>query len=113
MNGYDQSKAKAYIAAHVDRGAAKPFGAELPRVLEAFIAHDLRFMELSQVLDEEGNSGENEYDEDEAFEYILDHYLADHPQGEEKAMELAALLDQYMLWQYRFLELSGLTDSQE
>lgn len=112
MNGYDREKAREYIASHVDRGIARPFGAGLPAILDAFISHDLGFMRLSQVLDEEGNSGENEYDDDEAFEYILDAYLSDHPAGEERAMELAALLDQYMHWQYRFLEVSGLTDPQ-
>jgi hypothetical protein len=110
MNGYDREKAIQYISSHVDRASARPFGKDLPDVLDAFITLDFQYMRLARVLDEEGNGGENEYDDDEAFEYILDGYLTDHPCGEEKAMELASLLDQYMECQQAFLELSGLAE---
>jgi hypothetical protein len=110
MNGYDREKAIEYISSHVDRASAKPFAGELAAILDAFITLDFQYMRLHGVLDEEGNGGENEYDDDEAFESILDGYLADHPCGEERVMELAGLLDQYMEYQQAFLELSGLAE---
>ncbi|NLV59430.1 MAG: hypothetical protein GXY67_11785 [Clostridiales bacterium] len=110
MNGYDRDRAIQYISSHMDRAWAKPFAGQLTAVLDAFITLDFQYMHLAGVLDEEGNRGENEYDEDEAFEEILDGYLMNHPCSEERVMELAGLLDQYMEWQRAFLELTGLAE---
>ena len=55
------------------------------------------------LLDENDEAGENEYDEDEAFEYIYDAYLADHVQDDDEDMVIASLLNRYMELQAEYL----------
>ncbi len=68
----------------------------LPEILDSFLTYDAHFMRLTGVLDENDEAGENEYDEDEAFEYIYDAYLSDHPEDEDEDMQIASLLNRYM-----------------
>jgi len=59
------------------------------------------------VLDEDGYMGEGEYDDDDAFEALLDMLAGD----DEDAMDAAApLLDSYMAAQQDFMESSGLME---
>lgn len=75
----------------------------LPELVDSFLTYDLHFMRLTGVLDENGESGENEYDEDEAFEYIYDAYLSDHPEDDDEDMLVASLLNRYMELQAEYL----------
>jgi hypothetical protein len=75
----------------------------LPELVDSFLTYDLHFMRLTGVLDENGETGENEYDEDEAFEYIYDAYLADHPDEDDEDMLIASLLNRYMELQAEYL----------
>ena len=75
----------------------------LPELVDRFLTYDLHFMRLTGVLDENGESGENEYDEDEAFEYIYDAYLSDHPEDDDEDMLVASLLNRYMELQAEYL----------
>ena len=54
--------------------------------------------------------GEADYDEDEAFEFIYDAYLSDHPEDEDDDMLAATLLDRYMELQADYWAQSGLSD---
>ena len=110
MKGYDVEKAKAYILAGLDPKEFRSLKSQLPRLVEELIAYDLHFMRVSGVLDENGEQGENEYDDDEAFEYIYDAWLSDHPESDDEDMKIAALLNAYMDLQYEFLDAEGLTD---
>lgn len=58
--------------------------------------YDLHFMRLTGVLDEGDEWGEGEYDEDDAFEYIYDAYLADNPGDGDDDLVIASLLNRYM-----------------
>lgn len=74
----------------------KPFRAiweQVPRLIEDFLLYDLHFMRLTGVVDSESTA---EYDEDEAFEYIYDAYLSDHPEDDDENMLVATLLNRYM-----------------
>lgn len=75
----------------------------LPEIVDSFLTYDIHFMRLTGVLDETGDTGENEYDEDEAFEYIYDAYLSDHPDEEDEDMQIASLLNRYMELQAEYL----------
>ena len=110
MKGYDVEAAKTFILANLDRKAFRSIASELPQMIGDMIAYDLHFMRVTGVVDENGEQGENEYDDDEAFEYIYDAWLSDHPENDDEDMIVAALLNEYMDLQYRFLEMSGLTD---
>lgn len=110
MKGYDVEAAKTFILANLDRKAFRSIAGELPQMIGDMIAYDLHFMRVTGVVDENGEQGENEYDDDEAFEYIYDAWLSDHPENDDEDMIVAALLNEYMDLQYRFLCDHGLTD---
>ena len=79
----------------------------LPQMIGDMIAYDLHFMKVTGVVDENGEQGDNEYDDDEAFEYIYDAWLSDHPENDDEEMIVAALLNEYMDLQYRYLCENG------
>ena len=109
MQGYDMEAAVPFIAA-----AMRKSGHELPKEeLEAFIRRameaDFAYMQECGVLTEDGLMGEDEYDEDDAFEALLD-MLAGDPEDDAEMDRLAQLLDGYMEAQAAFMEESGLAD---
>ena len=110
MKGYQPEEAAAYILSHLDHKPFRAIEKQLAQIIRDFIAYDLHFMKLTGVLDENGDQGDNEYDDDEAFEYIYDAWLSDHPEADDEDMKIAALLDEYMEWQYQYLDEQGLTD---
>ncbi|MDD6144291.1 MAG: hypothetical protein PUD16_12455 [bacterium] len=110
MTGYDVEEAKFFILSKLDRKAFRSIYNQLPTIIGELIGYDLHFMRVSGVLDENGDQGENEYDDDEAFEYIYDAWLNDHPETDDEEMVIAALLNEYMDLQYAYLEQKGLTD---
>ena len=109
MQGYDMEAAVPFIAA-----AMRKSGHKLPKEeLEAFIRRameaDFAYMQECGVLTEDGPMGEDEYDEDDAFEALLD-MLAENPEDDEEMDRLAQLLDGYMEAQAAFMEESGHAD---
>jgi len=110
MQGYDELAARNFILSKLDKKAYRAVSEQLETIIADMIAYDLHFMRLTGVLDENGEQGDAEYDDDEAFEYIYDAWLNDHPQEDDEDMLIAALLNDYMELQYRFLEMNGLTD---
>ena len=95
--------AKSFILSRLDKKAHRSIWSHVPQMIEDMIAYDLHFMRLTGVLDENDEPGENEYDEDEAFEFIYDAYLSDHPQEEDDDMMIASLLNRYMELQAEYL----------
>lgn len=110
MKGYDAAAAKEYILSRLDKKPFRSIWGEVPQMIEDMIAYDLHFMRVSGVVDENGEQGDNEYDDDEAFEYIYDAWLSDHPEQDDEDMLVAALLNEYMDLQYQYLDEQGLTD---
>ena len=80
-----------------------PIADRLPGIVEAFLEYDFHFMKVTGVVDENGEPGDNEYDEDEAFEFIYDAYLSDHPEDDDEDMLVATLLNRYMELQAEYL----------
>lgn len=110
MQGYNPEEARKFILSKLDKKAYRSIAAEVPQMISDMITYDLHFMRLTGVIDENGEQGENEYDDDEAFEYIYDAWLSDHPKYDDEEMVVAALLNEYMEWQYQFLLDNGLAD---
>ena len=110
MQGYNLEAAKTFILSKLDKKAFRSIWVQVPQMIEEMIAYDLHFMRVTGVIDENGQQGKNEYDDDEAFEYIYDAWLSDHPQEDDEDMIVAALLNEYMEWQYQFLLDNGLAD---
>ncbi|MEG0741936.1 MAG: hypothetical protein RSB91_02555 [Clostridia bacterium] len=112
MKGYDPADAKQNILSKLEKKPFQAIEAALPRLIEDFIQYDLHFMRITGVLDANDEQGENTYDEDEAFEYLYDAYLYDHPDDEDESMRIASLLNRYMELQYEYLAARGLTESE-
>lgn len=110
MQGYQQEAARDYIVQHLDPKLFRGMQNRLADIIDTFIQYDLHFMRLTGVLDEEGCQGENEYDDDEAFEYIYDAWLSDHPGENDEDMKVAELLNAYMDLQCDYLVSQGLAD---
>lgn len=110
MQGYDLEKAVAFMTPRFDTKEFKPLAAQLGSLLRQAIAADMDFMAASGVLDAQGMMGDSYYDDDEAFEFILDRLakanrLSDSAQG-----PLASFIDQYMDLQEAFLSDCGMMD---
>lgn len=108
MQGYDPAAAKTAILKKIKRREYKEIENELESIIGEFIELDLRFMEETGVLDADGTEGENEYDDDEAIEYIYENWLEAHPEREDDELLIAQLLDEYMEQQYKYLCSIGL-----
>ena len=94
---------KQWLLSRLNTKEFRTLADRLPQIVDSFLTYDLHFMRLTGVLDETGDTGENEYDEDEAFEYIYDAYLSDHPDEEDEDMQIASLLNRYMELQAEYL----------
>lgn len=110
MVGYDENDARRYIVSRIDKKAFRSLQGRLDTLIAEMIAYDLHFMRVSGVLDENGCQGENSYDEDEAFEFIYDAWLGDHPNEPDDDMQIAALLNRYRELQDAYMTERGLSD---
>lgn len=108
MRGFHADEAQAFILSGLDAKAHRTLQARLPQLIADFIIYDLYFMQATGVLDENGDQGENEYDDDEAFEFIYDAWLSDHPDQDDEDMAVASVLNEYMDLQFAFLQSQGL-----
>lgn len=109
MQGYDIEAAVPFIAAAMAKAGVRAPRAELEAFVRRAIVEDFRYMQETGVLDEQGYMGEGEYDDDEAFEALLER-LADGTDDEDALNALAQRLDAYMAAQQDFLERSGLAE---
>ena len=106
MQGYDVDAAVSHIgkavsrAAHVSPQEAQAF---VRRAIEA----DLRYMHETGVLDDDGLMGEEEYDDDDAFETLFAR-LTDGVEDDAEIGRIAQMLDSYMEAQQDFMEEGGL-----
>ena len=106
MQGYDVDAAVSQIgkavsrAAHVSPQEAQAF---VRRAIEA----DLRNMHETGVLDDDGLMGEEEYDDDDAFETLFAR-LTDGVEDDAEIGRIAQMLDSYMEAQQDFMEEGGL-----
>ena len=109
MQGYDIEAAVPFIAAAMVKAGVRAPRAELESFVRRAIGEDFHYRQETGVLDEQGYMGEGEYDDDEAFEALLER-LADGTDDEDALNALAQRLDAYMEAQQAFLERSGLAE---
>lgn len=106
MQGYDVDAAISQIgkavsrAAHVSPQEAQAF---VRRAIEA----DLRYMHETGILDDDGLMGEEEYDDDDAFETLFAR-MTDGVEDDAEIGRIAQMLDSYMEAQQDFMEEGGL-----
>ncbi len=110
MKGYNKQEALPFILGKIDARIHKELPLSLEELISQAIDADLTFMQESGVLDAEGNAGTTYYDDDDAFEYMLDALVNSNKLGADAAMKVASLLDDYMDAQQAYLEEKGLVD---
>ena len=109
MQGYDAAAAVPFIAKAMRKAGHREPQEELEGFIRRAIEADMAYMREIDVIDEDGLMGEGEYDEDDAFEELL-NTLGEGVTDEDELNRLAQRLDSYMNAQADFLEKSGLAD---
>lgn len=106
MQGYDVDAAVSQIGKAVSR-AAHVSPQEAQAFVRRAIEEDLRYMHETGVLDDDGLMGEEEYDDDDAFETLFAR-LTDGVEDDAEIGRIAQMLDSYMEAQQDFMEEGGL-----
>ena len=109
MQGYDMEAAIPFIAAKMRKEGIKARAEELESFIRRAVEADFAFMQENEVLTEDGPMGLGEYDEDDAFEAILDMLLSGE-EDEEIIGRTAQWLDAYMTAQQAFMEENDLVE---
>ena len=109
MQGYDVAAAVPFIAKAMRKAGHKNPQEELESFIRRAIEADMAYMLEMDVIDEDGLMGEGEYDDDDAFEALLDT-LAGNIEDDAQLDQLAQLLDSFMAAQQDFMEESGLME---
>lgn len=109
MQGYDIESAVPFIVAKMRKEGVKAKAEELEGFIRRAIDADFAFMQENEVLTEDGFMGLGEYDEDDAFEAILDA-LCEEEEDEEIIGRTAQWLDAYMSAQAAFMEENDLVE---
>ena len=110
MKGYDKQEALIYILERIHEKDHPELADRLPDLISQTIDADMAYMHEHHVIDEEGNAGDSYYEDDEAFEYMVEKLAADNQLDPVKAIKLASLVDDYMDYQQEYLESKGLVD---
>lgn len=110
MNGYDKTEALHYILEKLDRRSHKELADKIDTLISQAIDADMAYMEQAGVLDKDGNAGDSFYEDDDAFEYMVEALAKDNGLTPEQAIKVASLVDDYMDLQQEFLEKKGLVD---
>lgn len=113
MNGYDREEALAFILARIQRKEHAELSGMIDSLIAQAIDADLAFMRETGVIGEDGNAGECYYEEDDAFEYIVEKLAADNSMSPEQAVKMASLVDDFMDGQMAYLEYRGLVQDDE
>jgi len=109
MQGYDLEAAVPFIAKAMRKAGHKEPQEQLEGFIRRAIEADMAYMREIDVIDEEGLMGSGEYDDDDAFEALLDA-LSEDIDDEDEMNRLAQMLDSYMNAQQDFMEASGLAE---
>ncbi|MBQ6564954.1 MAG: hypothetical protein K6A68_02550 [Clostridiales bacterium] len=108
MRGYDKEEALLFMLSKIDRREHAHLGDLVDKLLGQAIDADMEFMHASGVLDSEGNAGETYYEDDDAFEFIVEKIAAQNKFTPEQAADAAMLVNDYMDLQEEYMEKKGL-----
>ena len=110
MNGYDKQEALDFILARIHVKDHPELAENLADLISEAIDADMAYMHEHHVIDENGNAGGEYYEDDEAFEYMVEKLAAQNKLDPVKAVKLASLVDDYMDYQQEYLESKGLVE---
>lgn len=110
MQGYDVDQAVRSIAGKMDRKLYPDFAEQFDAIIRRAVELDLQFMRESGAIGADNMAGDSYYDDDEAYEFIVDAIVKERGWDEEKALHLCALIDDYMDEQEAYMQSVGLLD---
>lgn len=110
MNGYDKQEALEFIVKRIRAKEHPELAGQIESLIGQAIDADMAYMHESGVLDEDGNAGDGYYEDDEAFEYIVEAIAAKGELSGDEAVKMASLVADYMDLQQAYLEQKGLVD---
>ena len=109
MEQYDKQEAVRFMLKNMDDSAFKPLSGRAEALFAQAVEADIAYMRSAGVIDEEGLSGQAYYDDDDAFEFLLDALKWKGMRNKDEEM-LAAFIDEYMELQQRYMEEKGLVE---
>lgn len=110
MNGYDKQEAIGFMLKRIRAKDHPELAGQVERLISQAIDADMAYMHDADVLDADGNAGEGYYEDDEAFEFIVETLAANNDFTGEEAVKMASLIADYMELQQAYLEQKGLVD---
>ncbi|MBQ8160930.1 MAG: hypothetical protein IJ083_09270 [Clostridia bacterium] len=111
MKGYDRGEALSFMMRKIDRTEHRALSELVDKILAQCIDADLRFMHETGVLDDEGNGGSAYYEEDDAFEYIVEAIAEQNNFTPDEAILAASLVNDFMDLQQEYMERKGLVQA--
>lgn len=110
MNGYNKQDALAFILPKVNRKEHSALSDKIDDLISQAIDADMKFMEETGVIDADGNAGDSYYEDDDAFEYMVEALVSANQLTPEQAVKVASLIDDYMDLQQAYMESVGLVE---
>ena len=108
MRGYDREEALLFMLSKINRSEHAHLGDIIDKLIGQAIDADMEFMHQSGVLDEDGNAGQTYYEDDDAFEYIVEKIAEQNKFTPDQAADAAMLVNDYMDLQEEYMEKKGL-----
>ena len=113
MLGYDRDEALAFILRRINRREHMELDGMIERLVLQAIDADIGFMHKTGVLKDDGSAGDAYYEEDDAFETIVENLAERNAMSPEQAVKMAALVDDFMDAQQAYLEYCGLVQDED
>lgn len=113
MLGYDRDEALAFILRRINRREHMELDGMIEKLILQAIDADLAFMHETGVLREDGSAGDAYYEEDDAFEAIVEDLAERNAMSPEQAVKMASLVDDFMDAQQAYLEYCGLVQDED
>ena len=110
MKGYDKQEAMAFILSRIRPKDHPELADMLEELISQTIDADMAYMHENRVIDEDGNRGEAYYEDDDAFEYIVEKLAYENRMDPVCAVKLASLVNDYMEYRDQYLASRGLVD---
>ena len=112
MVGYDKKEAHAFILKRIHSQDHPALADRLGELVAQAIDADLDFMAETGVIGPDGLGGDSYYEEDDAFEYIVERLAANNDLDPEQAVKVASLVDDFMDAQYAYMMYAGLVQDE-
>lgn len=110
MNGYDKEEALRFFLSRIHEKDYPDLAGRIEALIRQAIDADMAFMHQTGVLDADGNAGDSYYEDDEAFEAIVEALAEQNDLSPDQAVKAASLIAEYMDLQQVYLERKGLVD---